>query len=287
MTARPPYPNPLRSARPPGTGRGPARGAFTLLEVMLAMVVAAIVLAAIGGVFFGALRLRNRTTQAIETALPLERTLARIRRDLSGLVPPGGTLSGALTTSALTTSTSASTNTGSGTGTGASDSTAAASSTPQFGQVGPEFRSASAGIGEDLPWAEVQRIAYLLLESTNAAGGADLYRSVNRNLLGTGYDEPELEWLMGNVESLTFYYYDGTQWLEYWDSTSTTNTLPRGIKVELQRASAEPRGELPPLVELIVPILADGNTNQISDTMAASAATAATGGGGGGSGGAP
>ena len=108
---------------------------------------------------------------------------------------------------------------------------------------------------------------------------------MNRNLLGTGYDEPELEWLMGNVESLTFYYHDGTQWLEYWDSTSTTNTLPRGIKVELQRAPAEARGELPPLVELIVPILADGNTNQISDTMAASAATAATG--GGGSGGAP
>lgn len=261
-----------RRTRPGPDGR---TAAFTLMEVLLAVVVASIVLMAISGVFFGALRLRNRTTAAVEAGLPLERALTRIRRDLSGIVPPGGTLAGALSTTAIV-----STNT--------TVSATSASGTLQFGQAGPEFRTSTGRLGEELPWAEVQRVSYLLLESTNQTGGRDLYRSINRNLLVAGSDEPELEWLLGNVESLTFYYHDGTRWQETWDSTATTNTLPRGIKVELQRAPREVRGELPPLVELIVPLLVDGNTNQISDAMTAAAASSSSGSGsGGGSGGAP
>src|SRR3954453_5410083 len=64
--------------------------AFTLMEVMLALAVSAIVLAAIGGVFFGALRLRDRTAAMLDETAPLYQALALIRRDFQGVLPPGG-----------------------------------------------------------------------------------------------------------------------------------------------------------------------------------------------------
>src|SRR5947207_14101285 len=54
---------------------GRTRG-FTLLELLIAVAVFAIVLAAINAVFYGALRLRNKTTEAIKEALPMQQALA-------------------------------------------------------------------------------------------------------------------------------------------------------------------------------------------------------------------
>src|SRR5437899_9614128 len=68
------------------------RRAFTLLELLLAVLVFSIVLTAIHVVFFSALKLRARTTEAIERALPLQQTVAIIKRDLENIVPPGGAL---------------------------------------------------------------------------------------------------------------------------------------------------------------------------------------------------
>lgn len=209
--------------------------AFTLLEVLLAVAVAAVVLVAINGIFFGALRLRNKTTQAIEESLPLQRALGILERDLANLVPPGGALSGTLQT--------------------------AANLPLQQGQVGPEFCSASAILSDRLPWSEVQRVAYLLVESTNGAPGRDLYRAVTRNLLQTTAEMPRREWILGGVEDLAFRFHDGSQWRADWDSTAQDNPLPRAIKVELQMAAPDLRQERPPPIELVVPFLMDGRTN--------------------------
>ena len=45
--------------------------AFTLLELLIAVVAFAIVLAAINGVFYSALKLRNRSAASLEKSLPL------------------------------------------------------------------------------------------------------------------------------------------------------------------------------------------------------------------------
>src|SRR4051812_27608323 len=78
-------------------------GAFTLLEVMLAIVIFSIVLAAIHTVFYAAVQLRNKTTQAVEQAIPLQQTLAIIKRDLANIVLPGGTFAGEFQTSQTAT----------------------------------------------------------------------------------------------------------------------------------------------------------------------------------------
>src|SRR5437660_443159 len=68
--------------------------AFTLIEVILALGIFAIVMVAINTAFFAALRLRQRSSEALEQALPLEYALSILRRDLINAVPPGGVLAG-------------------------------------------------------------------------------------------------------------------------------------------------------------------------------------------------
>src|SRR6266571_3956497 len=64
----------------------PAR-AFTLIEVLLAVSVFAIVLIAINTVFYSALRLRATTARVLDQSAPLQQTLIVLRRDLHGAVP--------------------------------------------------------------------------------------------------------------------------------------------------------------------------------------------------------
>src|SRR5882672_1904980 len=163
---------------------------FTLIEILIAVAAFAIVLAAINTVFYSALRLRNSTTSAIEKALPVEHALGVIKRDLANLVLPGGTMSGTFTTSSTSNSVA--------------------------GQSSPNFYTSSGVIDETSPFAEMQRVSYLLVASTNKAFGKDLVRSASRNLLPSLQDQPEQEWLMSGVEALTFLYLDGAQWRDSW-----------------------------------------------------------------------
>lgn len=230
MTALPPSP--------------PSRAGFTLIEVLLAVVIFSIVLAAVNYVFYGALRLRNKTIQASERAFSLQQTLAIMKRDLANMAPAGGTLSGDLRTT--------------GTGGGL------------LSQADSEFYfSSSAGLlRETSPWPEVQRISYYLAEPTNQVGGSgmELFRLVTRNLLPVQQEEFESQYLMGGVSRLVFLFYDGFEWRETWDSTLETTPMPLAVKVEMELAGDENETEEPEMVSLVVPILVQGSasTNQTS-----------------------
>jgi len=69
------------------------------------------------------------------------------------------------------------------------------------------------------------------------------------------------------VRDLTFSFYDGGQWREYWDTTTDTN-LPRGIKVQIQLIPDlnDPRAQLPAPIQLVVPVLVSSVTNATTDT---------------------
>src|SRR6185295_3602218 len=71
---------------------------FTLIEILIAVTAFAIVLAAINTVFYAALRLRNKTALALDEALPIQQTVAIMKRDFANIVVPGGTLFGAFQT---------------------------------------------------------------------------------------------------------------------------------------------------------------------------------------------
>ena len=230
--------------------RHPQR-AFTLLELLLAVLVFSIVLGAIHVVFFSAFKLRNNTCDAVERSLPLQQALSIIKRDLANLVPPGGPLSGALqSTPTLTTTAS---------GVSMSNSVNR--------QSGPQFYTAVGIVDDNAPWGDIERVSYCLAPPTNNTPGMDLFRFVTRNLLPVMQDVTEDQFLMSGVDAITFQYYDGTAWQDTWDSTQVnsvtglTNNLPSAIKLELQLHDENYAFGTPAPVELIVPVTVLARTN--------------------------
>ncbi|KAB2671267.1 MAG: prepilin-type N-terminal cleavage/methylation domain-containing protein [Verrucomicrobia bacterium] len=232
-------------------GTAPAIRAFTLIELLLAMTIFAVVLSAISGVFYGAMRLRTRTAAAIEEALPAQRALAILRQDLAGIVLPRGTIHSNLTAVA-------------GSGDGAVQDTDMA------------IYTSNAALSDRVPWGEVQRIAYGLRSPTNLSGtfGKDLVRLVTRNHLPPLQDEPEEQRLLAGVQRIEFSFHDGTTWQNAWNATNQEILLPVAVKVLLtlaedparRNAGGSPAASREPL-QLVVPILVSGtNAASASDS---------------------
>jgi general secretion pathway protein J len=214
------------------TGQAMASRAFTLIEMILAIGVTAIVLVAINGVFFSALRLRESTVAAVDQALPVQQALTTLRCDLQGAMPPAtnGVLSG--------------------------DFKVGSVSSPGLNQPADiELFTTTGALRENEPWGEIQKITYELKTPADAtAPGKDLIRSVTRNLLATITPQPQDQWMIGGVESIAFSCYDGTQWRENWDTTMTDTNLPVAVRVRIQFARNAGGPADPQPVEIIVPI---------------------------------
>jgi len=221
-------------ANPPSR-RG--RHGFTLMELVLALGVSAIVLAAVSGVFFSAVRLRDRAAQAVDEELPVQRALSTLQRDLQDAMPPStnGVLSGDFKVGSV-------------------------SSLGENQPVAIELYTTTGALHENVPWGDVQRVTY---ELRATATGQDLIRSVTRNLLATITPAPEDQWLLGNVASVDFDCYDGTQWRNTWDTTMSDTNLPVAVRVRIQMAGGTPNQ--PPIV-LVVPLDTQTSTNQLQST---------------------
>lgn len=215
--------------------------AFTLIEMILAIGVAAIVLIAANAVFFTALRLRNATADVVDTASPIDQSLAILRRDLQCAVPPkaSGILSGDFKIGNVTS-------------TGISDPVAA------------EIYTATGALSDKAPWGEIQRVTYELKNSTGSAVGKDFYRSVTRNLLTTATPDVEDQLMIRGVDNVQFSAYDGAQWNDSWDTTDTTSAntnLPVAVRVDIQLTGS---GKNSPPIEILVPIDSQTRTNSTS-----------------------
>jgi type II secretion system protein J len=236
-------------------------GGFTLLELLIAVSIFAIVLAAINSVFYAAMRLERTASRSVEEAQPLEQTVSLIKRDLQAIVAPGGVLAGPLQPAAAAASSG---------GNNANMIPAGAVATGGgMGQQGSTvIYTASGALEEVMPWGDIQQVTYYLKAPIDrSALGSDLVRSINRNLLGTLQAQPLEQTLMGGVQRFQFSFFDGLNWLETWDTTTpnattgATNTLPRAIKVQIDLAVN--RGELARApVQILVPVVVQGRTNQ-------------------------
>ena len=236
--AKPPKaPSPvLRTPSPIGWERGGVRAslgpasAFTLMELVLAVGVTAIVLIAVNGVFFSAMRLRDSTQNAIAAALPTEQALAILRRDLQGAMPPytNGVFAGPFRAGDI-------------------------SSTGLNEPVSIEWCTTTGVLRANEPWGEVQRVSYSLRPSADAAAaGKDLIRSVTRNLLSAMAPSTEDQQLLTGVQSIEFLCYDGLQWRDYWDTSLSDTNLPAAVRVRIQPAGVGDADSQS--IEMLVPL---------------------------------
>src|SRR5271170_2235524 len=115
--------------------------AFTLIEMVLAVGVMAMVMVVINSVFFTALRLRDRTADVVDQAQPAQQAATFLRRDLLGVMAPNGPLSG--------------------------DFKAGSVSEPNMGgNAAVEMYTTTGALREDQPWGDVQKVTYELKDPT-------------------------------------------------------------------------------------------------------------------------
>ncbi len=137
--------------------------AFTLIEMILAIGIAAIVLVSVNTVLFASLRLRDDTSNMVDAASPVEQTVAFLRHDLLCMVVPtncsGGVLSGDFKVGNVSSP-------------GITD------------PVAIEMFTAAGALSDNAPWGDIQRVTYeLKMPNDRSALGRNLVRSVVRNLL--------------------------------------------------------------------------------------------------------
>lgn len=246
------------------------RRGFTLLEILLATGIFAIVLVAINTVFFAGLHLRKRTTEAVENALPMTRALGLLKQDLQNAVPPGGTLSGFFRAGTAGGLTGASLLGGSSTTAALNASRLNLPASVRGGTL--DFYTTTGLLQEDLPWSEIQQVSYELVEPLDPekSWGRDLVRVANRNLLTLVSHVPEFERLVSNVEAFELEFFDGGEWRVIWDTTTTDTELPRAVRVRLLPAvdPARDSGRREP-IEMVVLVAARGGSSTNATTEVA------------------
>lgn len=199
--------------------------AFTLLEMSLAMVAGAVVLAAIFGIFSKAVHLRDDATARMRGARLRAHAVNVLRNDLRNARISGGT-----------------------------DRTLAATlegSQQTHGAGFPgylKFSTTTAPDDRDDPSADVQEVEYYIVNDPDAQNrkAGLLVRSANRDLLATTRGQAVEEPLLAGVSALDVEFFDGTEWKGSWSYDSTNAKLPTAVRVTLQTTNSAP-------VELMVP----------------------------------
>ncbi len=221
--------------------------AFTLIEMILAIGVAAMVLIAVNTALFASLRLRDATANVVDAAAPLDQAVSFIRRDLQCVVTP---------TNGTTKVLSGSFRAGNVSSAGVPES------------VAVEMFTATGALSDKAPWADIQRVTYELKQPTDRnAVGRDLYRSVARNLLTLTTPDVQDQLMLSGVQDIKFTCFDGAQWQDTWDTTGLTSTvtnLPLAVRVDIQMAGDKSMTAQP--IELVVPIDAQVRTNTVLTT---------------------
>jgi hypothetical protein len=196
-------------------------------------------------VFATAVRLRDKTSEAVEQALPINRAMELMVRDLKGAVGPGGVLAGDFRC-------------------GAQAMGATMGLSGEAGNAGLDFFTSTGALSEKAPWGDIQEVFYELKAPTERnQGGMDLVRCINRNLLATTTATPEIQSLLSNVQTLQFDCYDGSQWRDTWDTSAGDTNLPVAVRIRIQLAAkqGETTANQQPL-EMLVPLISQTRTNQ-------------------------
>jgi type II secretory pathway pseudopilin PulG len=239
-------------ARRSGLVAGSAAGtAFTMIEVLLALAISAIVLVAIQAVFATAVRLRDKASFAVEESLPVNQAFDTMRTDLKGAVGPNGILAGAFKCGAS----------GMGSPMGAS---------VDMEGIGLDFFTTTGLIQDDAPWGDLQEIFYQLVPPTDRTqAGRDLVRNVNRNPLAVNNNQqvPETDRLMSHVETLEIECFDGLEWRMMWDTTQSDTNLPLAVMIRITPAAKENQDpRMIRALQMIVPLMIQTRTNQTLTT---------------------
>jgi len=195
---------------------------FTLLEMLVAITIMGILAALLYSSLNIGFRARSGAEAALAPVQSVTAALDLVRDDLEAAPRPNGILAGAFTGQDAKASY---------TGVDAKTSYAGADGdSVSFYSAAEDVAGGHLGI----------RMIEIGLASPSEGRDYNLVRRVTANLLAPKTPEPVEEVLCRNVVSFNLRYYDGTSWLDSWDSTTEDNNLPLAVEVTLLIRNARP-----------------------------------------------
>ena len=244
---------------PPTTRTTAARRrGFTLLELLMAMGIAAMVIGSLYAAVRIGFRAESAAEAAVEPARAAELSMGLLRADFESAVAPSGVLRGTFVgTDAsgdgglgadtvqfytlgdpLEPAVPAPLGGGGGAGLGMNSGAGAVAGGTSAGSFGIAS-GANATAGAFVPGAgEVRMVELLLVPSPS---GSVLVRRVTTHLLSPTSAAPYDEVVCRGVRSFNLRYCDGSAWQDSWDSTLMENHCPTAVEVtmELQRGTGD------------------------------------------------
>ena len=233
-------PKKFRSERTIGVKLSSRRSGFTLIELMVAMGMTAVIALSLFGTLRIAFKAQANAEANVEPGRTIDLAMDLLRTDFQNAISPNAAAAASTSTTTTTTTTA----------------------TPQY-LAGP-FNGSQAPDDRGHPSADVVfcttadgplhpnptgtldptgdgDIRQVELTVITLPGTQDhvLVRRVIGNLLGTQQVDPDDEVVLRGVSSFTVEYSDGTTWLPSWASVDQDNTIPTAVRVtiELERPS--------------------------------------------------
>lgn len=223
----------MRPSRPRNHG-------FTLIEVLLATAIVALLAATLGVALHIAFRARRSAAEGLDAARAARLAMEAVGRDLQAAARPTGILQGPFI--ATDASGDAGRDSDSVVFTRAGVALRPAAGTGDIAEVtltlvrSSEWQASSAsaravGAGRDASGA--------VLPADDSGDAYVLVRRENRHPLATVTQPEPDEVLCRHVRSFKLRYYDGTNWGDAWNSTGQNNLLPLAVEVTLTVAPAD------------------------------------------------
>lgn len=188
--------------------------AFTLLEVLLATAMMAVLAASLYASLAIAFKARRSAFAAVDPVRTCALALDLVSDDLRSALIPNGVLAGAFL------------------GQPAFDASGRNADSLIFCCIAPD-------LDPDVATGDVKQVEFACDPSVDARGQV-LVRRVTTNLLSPRSIEPREEVLCRGVATFALRYFTGTEWVDTWDSTVEDNLLPPAVEVTLQMESDPP-----------------------------------------------
>jgi general secretion pathway protein J len=180
---------------------------FTLLELLIAMTMMAIIAASLYTSMSIGFKAKEGAEKVVEKGRSAEIAIELIKSMLASSVVPNGILAGEF------------------------------KGEDEKGEKGYDadtltFFTADYNPGEDELASDIEKVE-LSISIRKDSQERVIVRKVTTNLLSPTTLDPEEEALCGGVRSMNLRYYDGSGWQDEWDSSENDNTLPKAVEITI------------------------------------------------------
>jgi prepilin-type N-terminal cleavage/methylation domain-containing protein len=212
------------------------RRGFTLIEILLATSLTAIVGLAVASVLGTQLTARKRMHQRSDRRTLLSALERRIRADLKAVVPPGGLYASGITGEDQVSESGEELLPPELAPLAAQATTASGDPAPfdQRDTLTLAVWPSAHAFGEDLPLGEgsLWEVRYEIDDDPETEERGLIRRIQRVRDLAVGTDPPAPEQIASEVVGMDVQYFDGQEWQETWDS-GASDTLPTAIALQL------------------------------------------------------